>query len=791
MSDSDVRPIPAAPLPDDPQPADSSATDELDPPGGEGGVVLPKGPKLFGTFAGVFTPTLLTILGVIMYLRLGWVVGNAGLLGGLLIIALANGITLCTGLSLSSIATNTRLGAGGPYAIISKSLGFEIGGSVGVPLYLSQGLAVAMYVFGFREGWVWVFPDHPAILVDLVIFGVVFVIAYLSASLAFKIQYVVMAVIGLSLVSIFAAPDFLRGVGGEVQLWGSYPGAPEDGFRGTSFWLVFAVFFPAATGVMAGANMSGELKNPRKSIPLGTLSAIGVSLVIYVLLTVWTVRAATPEELVSNYTVMIDKALWGPIVLAGLLGATFSSALTSLVGAPRIMQALGKDGLVPGGGWLAKTTQGEPRRAMLVTGVIVLAALLLRDLNVIAPMITMFFLITYAVINVVMLAEASLGLMSFRPTFELPRLVPLLGALGCVFAMFIVNPTFGLLAVAVVVGIYFWITWRGIAPRTGTVRSGIFAAFAEWAAGKVIALEMTASRAWKPSLLVPVLDPATLRGELRLLIDVCRPEGSVKLLGVATTETVDPPHPAHRAARADAPQERRPHDELGDRLGRVRHRRRDGGAGAAQRVLRPERALPEPAAPPRATRRAPRHREGDQSARSGRDAPRAPRGGGAGHEQDGQPLGPSPPCAHGDGGLPRPLGPQPRHPHRAPAREGVGGRAELDHGDPGRRRSAGRLGARQRAARPRPHPGVGALRGDGGDLRGLRGAGPAVGHRRDGAAARRGRAGPRVRGRDGAGDAERVPLLRLVGPRERSRVTPRPPVQVAHRFAQARPELSP
>ena len=507
----------------------------LDPPGGG----TATDPKLFGTFAGVFTPTLLTILGVIMYLRLGWVVGNAGLLGGLLIVALANGITLCTGLSLSSIATNTRLGAGGPYAIISKSLGFEVGGSVGVPLYLSQALAVAMYVFGFREGWAWIFPEHPAILVDLVTFAVVFGIAYVSASLAFKIQYVVMAVIVGSLVSIFLAPDFLSGAAaGGVELWGRYPGSPEDGFRGTDFWLVFAVFFPAATGVMAGANMSGELRDPRRSIPVGTLSAIAVSVVVYVALAVWTARTATPEELVSNYTIMIDKALWGPIVVAGLLGATFSSALTSLVGAPRIMQALGKDRLVPGGRWLATASGGEPRRAMLVTGVIVLAALLIRDLNVIAPMITMFFLITYAVINVVMLAESSLGLMSFRPTFRLPRVVPLLGALGCVFAMFIVNPTVGLLSVGVVAGLYVWITWRGVAPRTGTVRSGIFAAFAEWAAGKVIALDMTATRAWKPSLLVPVLNPSTLRGELRLLIDVCRPEGSVKLLGIATTETV-------------------------------------------------------------------------------------------------------------------------------------------------------------------------------------------------------------------------------------------------------------
>lgn len=115
-------------------------------------------PGRFGTFAGVFTPTLLTILGVIMYLRLPWVVGHGGLLGGLLVVGLALLITTTTGLSLSSIATNTRLGAGGPYGIIARALGLEVGGSIGVPLYLSQALAVTMYIFGFREGWTWIFP---------------------------------------------------------------------------------------------------------------------------------------------------------------------------------------------------------------------------------------------------------------------------------------------------------------------------------------------------------------------------------------------------------------------------------------------------------------------------------------------------------------------------------------------------------------------------------------------------------------------------------------------------------
>jgi hypothetical protein len=154
-------------------------------------------PRKFGTFPGVFTPTLLTILGVIMYLREGWVVGNAGLLGAFGVILLAIAITTFTALSMSSITTNIRIGAGGAFSIISQSLGLEIGGSVGIPLFLSQALAVAMYIFGFREGWLRLFPHHSALAVDLITFAVIFVIAYLSAGLAFRIQYLIMAVIFL------------------------------------------------------------------------------------------------------------------------------------------------------------------------------------------------------------------------------------------------------------------------------------------------------------------------------------------------------------------------------------------------------------------------------------------------------------------------------------------------------------------------------------------------------------------------------------------------------------------
>ena len=161
-----------------------------------------KSQKKFGTLSGVFTPTLLTIIGAIMFLREGWVVGNAGLLGSTLIILLACGITTATGLSMSCITTNIRVGAGGAFSMISQSLGLEVGGSIGIPLCLSQTLAVAMYIFGFREGWLWIFPNHPALLIDLAVFTLLIVIAFISTDLAFRIQYLIMAVAeGMTCVS--------------------------------------------------------------------------------------------------------------------------------------------------------------------------------------------------------------------------------------------------------------------------------------------------------------------------------------------------------------------------------------------------------------------------------------------------------------------------------------------------------------------------------------------------------------------------------------------------------------
>jgi solute carrier family 12 sodium/potassium/chloride transporter 2 len=485
----------------------------------------------FGTFDGVFLPTLLTIMGAVMYLRTGWVVGNAGLAGGLLIILLANLITICTGLSISSIATNIRVRAGGAFSIISQSLGLEVGASVSVPFYLAQAISVSFYIFAFSEGWLRIFPTHPATAVVFTSFGLCFAIAFVSVNLAAQVRYPILIIISVSLASILLG-SFARFGGGlpeTPQAWGN--------FQGGNFWAVFAVFFPAVTGVLTGVNMSGTLKDPRKSIPIGVMAAVILTMLVYLALAYWVSLVATPEELLTNLTIMVDRSAWGPAILAGILAATFSAALNSLVGAPRVLQAIAEHNILPGIDTFAReTSAGEPRPAMYLTGgiglVMLVFGLVSGGLNAIAPLMTMFFLITYAVLNGVVVLEQSIGLVSFRPLFKVPRLVPIIGLVGCMFVMFLINPIFSLVAVLVIIMLYVYLSHRQLRAPWSDVRSGLFVTIAEWAAMQVLKLPTTQERAWKPSLLVPVETTQSVLGSYRFLRAITYPRGSVNVLGL-------------------------------------------------------------------------------------------------------------------------------------------------------------------------------------------------------------------------------------------------------------------
>ncbi len=447
----------------------------------------------FGTFGGVFVPNVLTILGIILFLRTGWVVGQAGLVHALLIVALANAISLLTGLSLSAVATAMQVRAGGKYYIISRSLGLEVGGAIGIPLYLSQAISVAFYIIGFTESIqaLEFFQPFDRRLISTAVVLTFGGIAFIGADFAIKVQYFIFAALMAALLSFFTGGwDTIQ----PPVLTPSYT-------EGMNFWRVFAVFFPAVTGIAVGASMSGDLKDPGKSIPRGTIASILFTAAIYFATVVWLALHGTPQELIENTLIMQEIARWPLLIFIGVWSATLSSALGSIMAAPRTLQAIARDRIVPRVLAAQLGSPTEPRMAVLLTTAIALAVIWAGDLNFVAPIITMFFLNTYGMMNLVAGIERLVGNPSFRPRFNIHWSLSLLGAAGCYGAMFLINPLATVVAIVSSYGIYFYLQRRAVAHTWGDVRSGIWFALARWA---LLNLESQPYHAknWRPNILV-------------------------------------------------------------------------------------------------------------------------------------------------------------------------------------------------------------------------------------------------------------------------------------------------
>jgi len=434
----------------------------------------PTAPKdhKFGTFGGVFTPCTLTILGVIMFLRFGQVVGQSGLVSALLIVLCAKLITTLTAFSLSANATNTRVKGGGAYYLISRSLGVEYGGAIGVFFFLAQAISVAMYVIGFTEAFLAAFPNTgwSAREVSTVVNVATFICVFIGAGWTIKVQYGILAILMVAIVSFFAGavPDMswatVRANAGPAYL------------PGQSFFTMFALFFPAVTGIMAGANMSGDLKNPSRSIPSGTLWAITFTGTIYVGMAVALFSSRPQAELIADPFV-VKTIAWSPMLInAGVFAATLSSALGSMMGAPRILQAFAKDDIFR---WLrifawGSGKTGEPRVATVLTFLIAQSAILLGDLDMVAPIITMFFMITYGTLNLACFYEGITRNPSYRPKFRFSHWsMALLGAVGCVAVMFLINALWATIAILGMGGLYWIIGRVAVKARWGDVTSGV------------------------------------------------------------------------------------------------------------------------------------------------------------------------------------------------------------------------------------------------------------------------------------------------------------------------------
>ena len=450
------------------------------------------------TLNGVYVPCCLNIMGIILFLRLGWGVSQAGVLGTLLIIVVAEVMSILTVLSFSAIVTNGEMAGGGSYFMISRSLGPEFGGAMGMLFYVAYAMGVCFYIIGFATEvqttwygdadkvsayWIRIAAGSIGLLFVLSIsaigadafakFNVWFFVIQFSAIVLGFLSYTFITeeqqldtqfygnrINGTGGCSFYCDATkqgaytqgglecvndlFNSCLNGTLQnttvsgwnydnlmenLWWNFTdtenGATQDvnamcDGNKCSWTLVFAVLFPMATGIMEGANLSGDLKDPAKSIPFGTIMAVASAVVIYIVLVI-TMGASFPRStLKTNMNAMQEACLSKYVIVTGIIISSISSALGSLFGGSRVLQALARDDLFPFLKYFAKGTDhgDEPRRGVFFTWFFAQCCLFLGDIDAIAPLITSFFCMSYALCNLTAFALSVTGAPNFRPTWK-------------------------------------------------------------------------------------------------------------------------------------------------------------------------------------------------------------------------------------------------------------------------------------------------------------------------------------------------------------------------------------
>ncbi|XP_016332276.1 solute carrier family 12 member 2-like isoform X2 [Sinocyclocheilus anshuiensis] len=476
-----------------------------------------KGVVKFGWIKGVLVRCMLNIWGVMLFIRMTWIVGQAGIAYSCIIVVMATVVTTITGCSTSAIATNGFVRGGGAYYLISRSLGPEFGGSIGLIFAFANAVAVAMYVVGFAETVVELLINSGALMLDEIndvrIIGTITVILLLGVSVA-GMEWEAKAQIFLLFILVTAIFNYFIGTFIPVESKEKFGFFSYDAgiladnfgpdFRGETFFSVFSIFFPAATGILAGANISGDLADPQMAIPKGTLLAILITGLVYVGVAISAgaciVRDATGMEsnvtlsglnctdaackfgydftscrpveggksackfgLYNDFQVMSVVSGFGPLITAGIFSATLSSALASLVSAPKVFQALCKDNIYPGIAVFGKGygKNNEPLRGYFLTFGIALAFILIAELNIIAPIISNFFLASYALINFSVFHASLANSPGWRPSFKYYNMwVSLAGAILCCVVMFIINWWAALLTNVIVLSLYIYVSYK-------------------------------------------------------------------------------------------------------------------------------------------------------------------------------------------------------------------------------------------------------------------------------------------------------------------------------------------
>jgi len=429
----------------------------------------------FGTWP-VFLTAVSTILGAILFLRFGWAVGNVGFLGVLGIIVLGHLITIPTALAVAEIATNQRVLGGGAYYIISRSFGFNIGAAIGIALYLSQAISVAFYIIAFAEAfdplikyfsceypflaenYGWLINNKLTISIPIMLILSILMLIR-GVNIGMKALYLVVALLATSIIFFLIGDSPIKPAEFNIQAKIRNP---------ESFFYVFTIVFPAFTGLAAGLGLSGDLRDPKRSIPAGTLLATVAGLIIYIIIAFKFTLSASPEDLAGDQLIMSRIAIWGPIIPIGLAAASLSSALGSIMVAPRTLQAIGVDDIFPNkflNKWIAKGKPGsnEPVNGSVISIIIafffiIIAGFSDNGLNFVAEIISLFFIVTYGAICLISFLEHFAADPAYRPTFKSRWYFSLIGAVLSFWLMFKMNLPYAILSLLIMALFYYMIS---------------------------------------------------------------------------------------------------------------------------------------------------------------------------------------------------------------------------------------------------------------------------------------------------------------------------------------------
>ncbi len=484
--------------------------------------------KSFGT-APVYFTAISTILGAILFLRFGFAVGALEFGGVLALIILGHLVTIPTSLALSEIATNQRVEGGGEYFIISRSFGLNIGATIGISLYFSQAISLAFYIIAFTEAFSPLFDFvkdkfHIELYRQIISIPATIGLAYLilkkGASLGVKTLYIIISILFISLFLFFIGKTDYSQTNQTVSL------AVKGNEFNVPFFVVFAICFPAFTGMTAGVGLSGDLKNPGRSIPIGTVAATITGMIVYIFISYKLSISASPEDLFNNQLIMSKIAVFGPVIIPlGLAASTLSSAIGSILVAPRTLQALGTDQSLPLGKLNKFVARGrgktsEPFNATLFTSLIALIFVSLGNVNEVAQIISMFFMVTYGSICLISFLYHFGADPSYRPAFRSRWYISLIGFLMCIWLMFKISTPYAIASILVIIVLYLIISYTH-SDRSGMqdiFQGAIFQLSRQLQIFLQKSKKSTTESKWRPSA-VCISDSTFERGKALRLMD--------------------------------------------------------------------------------------------------------------------------------------------------------------------------------------------------------------------------------------------------------------------------------